>query len=526
MKSKKISQVINVFHGRLTPESGTLVGYGATIESFNLNVPMPNKLALISKKHKQYSTDEWLVFTPRHQPKETLYDHLVFALKYEGVNLLVLKNLFEKLKPSEIENWIEKEPQSQYRRRIWFLYEWLMQKELSLPDSKGGNYISLIDEKLQYASSISKNSRRHRIKNNLPGVVDFCPLIHKTIKLEKYIENNLSNKTNNLISGIKKDILSRTSAFLLLKDSRASFIIEGEKLIHNRTVRWGKAIGQAGMKRLSKDELYRLQQIIIENSRFIEMGYRIKGGFIGEHDRVTGEPIPDHISARWQDLDKLMSGLINATKKMEEEMFNPVLTAAMIAFGFVFIHPFEDGNGRIHRYLIHHLLASTKFTPQGIIFPVSAAILEHIDDYREVLESYSQPLNDFIKWKKTPDNNVEVLNKTIDFYRYFDATKHVEFLFECIDYTINNIIPEEVIYLQNHDEFKYWIDDKYQMSNSMIDLLIRFLMQNKGSLSKRAREKEFSKLTENEVKEIEKKYKEIFENNPDIKKFNPGVIQT
>ncbi|HIP51694.1 MAG TPA: hypothetical protein EYG94_06355 [Campylobacterales bacterium] len=29
----------------------------------------------------------------------------------------------------------------------------------------------------------------------------------------------------------------------------------------------------------------------------------------------------------------------------------------MIAFSFVYIHPLEDGNGRIHRYLIHHVLA-------------------------------------------------------------------------------------------------------------------------------------------------------------------------
>jgi hypothetical protein len=36
---------------------------------------------------------------------------------------------------------------------------------------------------------------------------------------------------------------------------------------------------------------------------------------------------------------------------------DPVVAAAILAFGFVYIHPFEDGNGRIHRYLIHHVLA-------------------------------------------------------------------------------------------------------------------------------------------------------------------------
>jgi Fic family protein len=509
MNNKQISQKISAFHGRMTPEKGNLVGYGALIDFLKIDVPVPNQLALISEKHRQYSNEAWQVFTLRHQPNETLYDHLVFALKYEGINLLFFKKLFEKLPPKEIEQWNISEPLSQYSRKIWFLYEWLMQKKLSVPDLKGGSYIQLVDTKLQYASPVSVNSNRHRIKNNLPGTVHFCPLIRKSEKLEHYITENLSQKTNELFNGIHKDILLRTSSFLLLKDSKASFKIENENPGQSRAVRWGRAIGQAGSKLLSKDELFRLQQIVIENSRFIKMGYRTKGGFVGEHDRITGEPIPEHISARWQDLEILMAGLLNSANQMEIIQFHPVLTAALIAFGFVFIHPFEDGNGRIHRYLIHHLLASMKFAPQGIIFPVSAAILDKIEDYRKILESYSHPLLDFIQWRKTPDNNVEVLNETIDYYRYFDATNQAEFLFECVDYTIKKIIPDEVSYLQNYDAMKTWLDDHFQMPDNMVALLIRFLEQNNGTLSNRAREKEFVELTDKEVKEIEKYYQSL-----------------
>ena len=513
MNSKHFSQLVSAFHGRTAPEQGNLVGYGALIDSLKLAVPMPNKLAIISMKHKQYEAANWLVFTPRHQPQETIYDHLVFALKYEGINLLFFKKLFEQLPVDTIGKWITNEPQSQYSRRIWFLYEWLMRKQLAIPDLKEGNYIALIDDGLQYANSISYNSSRHRIKNNLPGAIDFCPLIHKTAKLEKYIAEDLSNKTNAVISGLRKDILLRTSAFLLLKDSKASFTIEGENPTQNRAVRWGRAIGQAGSKPLSKEELLRLQQIIIESNRFIQMGYRTEGGFVGEHDRTTGEPIPAHISARWQDVEKLMAGLMDTAKQMEESKYHPVLMAAEIAFGFVFIHPFVDGNGRLHRYLIHHLLAKMKFTPQGIIFPVSAAILERIDEYRKVLESYSYPLLEFIEWKKTPKNNIEVLNETIDYYRYFDATALSEFLFDSIDYTIRKIIPEEVAYLQKYDSMKAWIDDRFQMPDKMVALLIRFLEQNNGSLSKRGREKEFAAITNDEVKEIEEHYKIFFDDN-------------
>ena len=236
-----------------------------------------------------------------------------------------------------------------------------------------------------------------------------------------------------------------------------------------------------------------------------------KGGFVGEHDRQTGEPIPEHISARWQDLEILLNGLIATSSLLEKVQFNPVLTASNIAFGFVFMHPFVDGNGRIHRYLIHHLLAIMKYTPQGIIFPVSAAILEKLDDYRKVLEAYSHPLLEFIEWEGTPDNNVDVLNETIDYYRYFDATSQSEFLFDCVDYTINRIIPQEVEYLQKYDAMKAWLDDRFEMPDIMVAMLIRFLEQNNGTLSKRAREKEFKDLASDEILEIEQSYKILFQ---------------
>jgi Fic family protein len=240
------------------------------------------------------------------------------------------------------------------------------------------------------------------------------------------------------------------------------------------------------------------------------MGFRKEGGFVGEHERTTGEPIPEHISARWQDLDKLLDGLVKTNSKLEKSEFHPVLTAAMIAFGFVFIHPFVDGNGRIHRYLMHHILAKMKFTPQGIIFPISAAILERIDDYRKVLESYSHPLLEFIEWRITQDNNIEVLNDTADYYKFYDATIQAEFLFDCIDYAIRKVIPEEVSYLQKYDLMKAWLDDTFEMPDKMVALLIRFLTQNKGELSKRAISKEFQELTSDEIKEIEKQYQTIF----------------
>ncbi|PHS51552.1 MAG: cell filamentation protein Fic, partial [Lutibacter sp.] len=222
MEDKYFSQDITVFHGRTTPEKGLLVGYGALIKVYALTIPLPSKLALISEKNRQYTTNEWRVFTPRHQPDKLLYKQLIFAIRYEGINLLFFKKLFQKLSEKKIEELVQIEPLGQYSRKIWFLYEWLFNKQLNIPDLKTANFAYLIDEKLQYAVEGTKSSR-HRIVNNLPGTSNFCPLIHKTDTLKSYIASNLSERKNNYLKIIRADVLQRASAFLLLKDSKASF---------------------------------------------------------------------------------------------------------------------------------------------------------------------------------------------------------------------------------------------------------------------------------------------------------------
>ncbi|MCF8244270.1 MAG: Fic family protein [Saprospiraceae bacterium] len=509
MKNNHFSQNITTFHGRKPPEEGLLVGYGAIIERLRLAVPLPDRLSIISKKHRRYATDDWNVLTPRHAPSDDLAGHLTFALKYEGVELHVLKTVFEKVGKKEIEQLVQREPTGQYSRRLWFLYEWLLEDTLDLPDLSIGNYVDLLNPDLQYPGPI-EIARRQRIRNNLPGVQGFCSIIRRTEKLDNFIAESTGWKLYPWLSGDQKDLLSRASAFLLLKDSKASYAIEGETPLLNRALRWSSAIGEAGLRELTKEDLLRLQEIVIENNRFVKMGWRQQGGFVGEHDRATGSPMPDHISAKWQDLEDLMNSLIAAYQRLSASEYDPVLAAAIIAFGFVNIHPFVDGNGRIHRYLIHHVLGRKGFTPKGIIFPISATILQQMNGYRTVLEGYSKPRLPLITWKETADHNVEVLNPTIDLYRYFDATKYAEFLYDCVRQTALELLPAEMDYLMKYDRFKALIDNRFSIPDKQVDLLLRFLQQGKGKLSVRSRQKEFLELTDEEVSAVEEMFQEVF----------------
>lgn len=141
---------------------------------------------------------------------------------------------------------------------------------------------------------------------------------------------------------------------------------------------------------------------------------------------------------------------------------------------------------------------------------MSSAILERIDDYRRVLEDYSARLLPLVEWQATDDGNVLVLNDTGDFYRFFDATPQTEFLFGCVQKTIEHDLPEEAEFLRRYDAFRSRLGMVADMPDRLSDLLFRFLSQNGGKLLRGAREKEFAALTDEEARRIENIYDEIF----------------
>jgi Fic family protein len=507
--SAQFSGPVNVFHDRRLPERAAPAGYAALIDAYKLPVPVPRTLSAIGTKHRIIERDRWRIYTPRHAPEASLEGHLTFALKNEGLDLAVLKRLFLAVKEGEIAELVRHKPTGLYTRRIWFLYEWLLGRELKLPAADKVSYVDAVDTELQFGGARG-NSARHRVCNNLPGTTEFCPLVFKTPALNEFIAQDWKERARAVVSEVPKDLLARTAAFLLLKDSKSSYVIEGERPPQDRIQRWGRAIGEAGRAPLDEQEFLRLQGIVIGDERFVKLGFRKEGGFVGEHDHDTQRPIPDHISARHEDISSLVAGLIAFDHSAENDL-DPVIAAAVLAFGFVYIHPFEDGNGRIHRYLMHHVLARRGFNPAGLHFPLSSAILERIAEYKSVLESYSSRLLPCIQWEATAKNNVKVLNNTGDFYRFFDATPHAEFLYECVRQTIEQDLPNETNFLRNFDTFRAGIEAMIDMPERPLNNLFGFLRQNQGKLSKQARENEFAQLTAEEIAKIEELYRTSFQ---------------
>src|SRR3990167_4762669 len=103
-----------------------------------------------------------------------LLENLEFALKHEGMNLEIIKHLFSTINANQIAMHIKKQPTGIYSRKIWYLYEFLMQEKLELPDCKKIKYVELLDKNLYFTSN-GKKSSRHGINDNLLGNRDYCP---------------------------------------------------------------------------------------------------------------------------------------------------------------------------------------------------------------------------------------------------------------------------------------------------------------------------------------------------------------
>src|SRR5207302_1066350 len=155
---------------------------------------------------------------------------------------------------------------------------------LDLPDAAKAPYVSILDEKRQFAAK-GHTVTRYRVRNNLPGTPDFCPLVRRSERLVGILGGDLAAEARAVVQRTAPDLMARAAAFLLLEDSKASYGIEGEHPPQHRVQRWGEAIAQAGQQSLSEERLLYLQRVVIGDARFTHLGWRKEGGFVGRRDR-------------------------------------------------------------------------------------------------------------------------------------------------------------------------------------------------------------------------------------------------
>ncbi|BBK44056.1 cell division protein Fic [Allostella vacuolata] len=478
------------------------VGQAWLRQALCLAVPPPavESYLIQGARRTEIQGSRTLEFYPRQYATDgSVASHLRFALRHEPIDMGVLVAALKATPPAEIEAWVRAEPTGAFSRRAWFFYERFTGRTLGLDDARMGNYVPALDPD-RHVVGRRRNSARHRVIDNLLGGPGLCPTVRRTARLAAQMRLHVDDEARALIASYDPVILARAVNYLFTKETRSSFAIEGETPNASRTDRFVAALKAAPEFTPDKPSLIQLQGSIVD-PRYAAADWRDFQNFVGE--TVGGYREEVHfICPRPQDVASLMDAWTTLADRILRDEVDPVVAAAVVAFAFVFIHPFEDGNGRIHRFLMHHVLAKRNYSPRGVIFPVSAAILRDRRAYDEVLESFSRPLLDFAQWRWTVDREIEVTNDTGDLYRYFDATAFAEYLYDRVADTVHRDLKEELGFVAVFDRALAGVRERIDMPDRRAQLFVRLCMQGGGRLSA-AKRPQFAELTDGEVAALE-----------------------
>ena len=489
-----------------------LIGYAWLKKSLQIQSEPLRTICLQGRENKTIIDENGIkeqYFGLKYMPEDNPLAHLEFALKYEPINLSLLYQIFSKTPSDAVLTFIKNTPNGINTRKIGFLFEFLTQKTLNLDFTIGGNYGSILNES-EYVTGKSVNNEKWRIKNNLLGAPDFCPVVLKTKTIEQAMDFDISKSLLVFQKKYNASVYRRAFNYLYTKETKSSFEIEREKPSQNKMERFVILLTKAGIENdslfLSEHALTDKQNKIVD-ARFLADGWR-------DFQNYIGETLPDYsqlvhyVCPPPSAVKPMMAGLNDCFQKSKDN--NAIIVATLIAFGFVFIHPFDDGNGRLHRYLIHDILVRKQAVSSGTIIPISAQMLENIELYDSVLEAYSKPLLSFIKFSLDTQSELTIENPTevIPYFKYPDLTLQCEYIFNSLVAAINKI-ENELEYLRKYDLLKNEISNHLDLPDKLLNNLIIFIHQNNGVLSKNKR-KQFEKLTDSEIDEVEKGYSQIF----------------
>ena len=490
-----------------------LAGYAALTERYDVDV-IPHWHAsrvATGSVHRVDSRDGIVeeTFPLRYWPGDGPGDHLEFALKHDGTNLAILAALFGVMPEDDLLAYVRSRPTGKYARRLWFFHEFLTDRKLPLDDLKQGNYVDLLEPDAYYTVESSRRARRQRINDNLLGDRRFCPTVRRTDILRDFDEAALPARCRGIAARYAPALLKRALGYLYARETKSSFEIENITPSSTRAERFVALLRLARREDFcSKPQLIDLQNRIVD-ARFRDVDYRRAQNYVGETVALGNERI-HFVSPRPEDLGALMDGLTAAHERMADGSVPVVIHAAAIGYGFVFLHPFEDGNGRIHRFLIHNILARRGFTSADVMVPVSATMLKNASDYDASLEAFSTPLMPLVEYMLDAEGCLTVHSDTADWYRYPDMTAQAEALFRFIDRAIDSELAGELAFLTRYDAARKAIQRIVDMPDRQVDLFIRFCGQNNGRLSARKRASHFGLLSDEEIASMEHAVQSVY----------------
>lgn len=437
-----------------------------------------------------------LAVPAKRAPGPDVLEHLLFALKHEGTDLQVLAAACGHLEPAALLAQLRAKPAGQYIRKLCAIWEHTTGRQLEdLPAGMAGTAAPLFDPNLYITAESAKRDRRWGVAFNGLGDWDFCPSVRRTPALEALLKSDLLGQVRAFLSDVPSGQLERALAWAYLDETRSTYEIEGERPASNKAEAFAALLRKAHARQaLDEGHWVELQNATVTNPFAREASFRtyqnhLSDGAPGARGVTYMPPPPEMVQP-------LMAGIARLANLESGPEIDPLVRAALVSFGLVFVHPFGDGNGRLSRYLAHYALCQSGALPNGAILPLSAAMRRNELAYLRALQSFSTPARELwqVLWLDADDFNFKFLGEPC-IYRYWDATACVTFLCEMALEALRKDLREEVAFLACYDETVRRVSERFDVAGSTLSKLIRMAYQNGGVLS-RNRRKQFAHLVE------------------------------
>lgn len=435
-----------------------------------------------------------LLAVPRHvAPGEqaSILDHVLFALKHETMRLDILHETLKQLPAYALTQALAAQRTGVYLRKAAYLWEKANLQPLPLPwDSTGGNYANLFDRGRYYTGPLWERSPKFRINFNGIGPHEFCPVVERDAGLERRGQQVLERLRAWAGNPANAEVLDRVMNWAYLSETRDSYAIENEAPSPDKERAFLQAMAQLRDRTpLSEDYLAALQNVVITNDLKLEQGFRGRQNWLqrGGHGALAVRYLPPAPEA----LGPLMDGLMRMANAQQGDV-PPLIKAALVSFGFVFMHPFMDGNGRVSRLLAHHSLNFNQVLPtiggSPAILPLSVAMKRNEKAYLAALESFSKPARQLWDVLAIADNEFVFDFKSSPMaYAHWQAGPAAAFVTECAELALEQALIDETFFIQAYDQACERIDQDFDLPDRTINLLIQWIQQNSGRMPERRR---------------------------------------
>lgn len=458
------------------------VGYARLIELLDLKVAPLKRPARVGSVKRLEARDDLLFVPPVLAPDpQDLMAHLLFALKHEGVNLAALSQALPLIPVDRFAGELAGMPNGVYIRKACFLREHFTGEEVPQSRPALGAITPLFDPQ-RYVVGPSVRNSRWRIDFNGLGSLDYCATVERTPEIDRLLNVDILGRANEFFSMLPRTIFDRAVSWAYLHETRSSFAIEREAPSGNRAERFVALLQQAPeQEELSEDYLVSLQNEVIANPVLRAAAFRHTQNYLGS--ARTGALGVTYVPPGPELCRDLMGELIRFSNESVGKV-DPLVAGAIASFGFVYLHPFEDGNGRLSRFLIHHALCRSGALMDGLLLPVSAAMGRNEDGYLDALQSFSKAARRFwdVTWIDGEDFNFAFAGHD-GLYRYWDATPCVAFTLRMAEEALERDLRQEAVFLRQHDQIVAAVNAEYDISGNLLSRLVMMCLDNDGKLS-------------------------------------------